>query len=143
MRKIRVLVATLALAAVSMAGSAGAAVAAEQNWTWKVTGGNRIATASYTDSGDIVRVNDMEKDGHSALLEVWRVGHRSGVHVYCWDSTGYDGPGVACKDAFKGTGWGANAKLKGRVCIGESGPGPKGGKILKCQPKAGWKTFYR
>ena len=136
------LVVGAAVLAASLIGTSPTADAAEKNWVWRA-GGDRVGVASYTDSGDVVRVNDMEKDGRSVLLDVWKSGRRGGTHVYCWDSTGSKTGGVHCNNAFKGAGWGKNAKLVGRLCKGESGPGPKGGKVLKCQAKRGWKTFYR
>ncbi|GAA0583819.1 hypothetical protein HPO96_09470 [Kribbella sandramycini] len=122
--------------------TAGTAAAAEQSWLWELSGGNNIGVGSYTDANDVMHVNDQEADNRSLVLDVWKVGAFDGVHYRCWDSTGASSPGVRCEDAFRGSGWGVNAQLRGRLCRGEAG-GPGGGTLTSCQPERQWKTFYR
>lgn len=87
-------------------------------------------------------MNDQLGDDHSLVLDVWKVGAEDGAHYRCWDSREAPATGwKSCPDAFKGSGWGANARLRGKLCTGEAGPGPGGGRLLRCQPEGQWKTF--
>jgi hypothetical protein len=132
-----------ALAVVASLAVAAPAEAVEKRWVWRA-GGDRVGVASYVDSGDVMRVNDMERDDRSVLIDVWKKGRRGGTHIRCWDHTGSETDGVYCSDMFDGSGWGRNAKLRGRLCKGEHDAGaPGGGRITKCQGRSKWKTFFR
>jgi len=107
-------------------------------WLWEQAGGNNIGTASYTDTGNVMQVNDQEVDDHSLLLFVHRPGVSSGYA--CWDHGGADGPGTTCTL----TQYDENTLLEGYLCRGEWASNPADRVIFwnRCDT-GGAKTFRK
>ncbi|WP_433163362.1 hypothetical protein [Kribbella sp. CA-247076] len=87
-------------------------------WLWERAGGNNIGTASYTDSGNVIKVDDQEVNDKSLLLFVHRPGVSNGYA--CWDHGGADGPGTTCNLSQ----YDENTLLEGYLCQGEWASNP-------------------
>lgn len=99
---------------------------------WERSNGNNIAQGSYVDSGNRLYIDDQEKDGHSALAQMFN--RNTGKGVVCWDFGGAEGPGGSCDiDKFVDRLGGENAPVKLRLCYGEGAKDPKDRVVLKCQ----------
>jgi hypothetical protein len=82
-------------------------------WLWEKADGNNIGSASYTDTGNVMHVNDQEPDGHSLVLYVHRPNASTGWA--CWDHSGADTSGTNCTlNAYD-----ENTLLEGYLCRGE------------------------
>lgn len=105
-------------AAVVLAGSVAMLVFgttqahAATSWVWDRAGGD-VGTASYTDTGNLINVNDQLGNGKSLVLYIYRPGANSGV--VCWDHGGAPGPGSNCTLAQ----YDENTLLEGYLCQGE------------------------
>jgi hypothetical protein len=82
------------------------------SWVWDRPGGD-VGTASYTDTGNLINVNDQLGNGKSLVLYIYRPGANSGV--VCWDHGGAPGPGTNCTLAQ----YDENTLLEGYLCQGE------------------------
>ncbi|GAA1539100.1 hypothetical protein [Kribbella lupini] len=121
-RAAAALVATAAIATVT----ATSASAVNVNWLWETTSGNNIGVGSYTDSGNVMHVDDQEVDDRSVLLFVRRPGAATGYA--CWDHGGASGGGVDCTlDAYN-----ENETLEGYLCKGEWASNPADRQIRTC-----------
>jgi hypothetical protein len=83
--------------------------------TWSVSDGGVVrARASFDDAANRVYVTDVRaNDGvdqynRGAMIDVWRVGNRSGTHVECYAANGSSNQ---C-----GLIWVEDTHLEGRVC---------------------------
>ncbi|MGW7685021.1 hypothetical protein ACWGID_30045 [Kribbella sp. NPDC054772] len=117
MRKTTRVAAALATTAALVTLTATQASAAV-TWLWQQGDGNNIGTASYTDTGNVIKVNDQEADGHSLLLFVHKPGVSSGWA--CWDHSGADTSGTTCTL----TAYDENTLLEGYLCRGEWATNP-------------------
>lgn len=112
--RVAAALATTAALVTLTATQAGAAVV----WLWEKADGNNIGTATYTDTGNVMHVNDQEADGHSLLLFVHRPGVSTGYA--CWDHSGADTSGTDCTlNAYD-----ENTLLEGYLCRGEWATNP-------------------
>jgi hypothetical protein len=106
-------------AAVVLAGSVALAVLgttqahAAVNWLWERAGGTDIGTASYTDTGNVIHVNDKIGNDKSLVLYIHRPGASSGV--VCWDHSTAPTSGSTCTL----TQYAENTLLEGYLCQGE------------------------
>lgn len=121
-RAAAALVATGALATVTATSASAVTV----SWLWETNTGNNIGVGSYTDTGNIMKVDDQEVDDRSVLLFVRRPGASTGQA--CWDHGGASGPGVQCTlDAYA-----ENVTLEGYLCKGEWASDPAQRRIVSC-----------
>lgn len=97
-------------------------------WHWDKPGGDAIGSASYTDSGDVMFVNDQEVDDHSMVFIVRRPGADRGQA--CWDHYGAGDDGHRCTlERYE-----ENVRLEGFLCKGEWSEDPDTRRVLwnKC-----------
>jgi len=110
---------TMKRAAVVLAGSVALAVLgttqahAAPVWPWDKPNGDSIGEASYTDTNNVISVDDQQGNEKSLLLYIYKPG--SSTAVACWDHGGAPGPGTTCTL----TKFPENALLEGYLCQGE------------------------
>jgi hypothetical protein len=116
----------LAATAALVTVTATSASAVNVNWLWETSTGNNIGVGSYTDTGNVMHVDDQEVDDRSVLLFVRRPGASTGQA--CWDHGGASGGGVDCTlDAYA-----ENVTLEGFLCKGEWASNPDNRRIVSC-----------
>jgi hypothetical protein len=133
----RALATTAGVVGIALVGATTASAAV--TWQWNKAAGDAIGQASYTDTNNVIHVNDQEVDDHSMVF-LFRANGGGGTIYGCWDHSGAGTGGQSCTMPQ----FAENALLEGTLCKGEWADNPANRVILwgQCDP-AGWKNFRK
>ncbi|MEU4192340.1 hypothetical protein AB0E69_10595 [Kribbella sp. NPDC026611] len=132
----RAVATTAGVVGIALVGATSASAAVV--WQWTNASGNAIGQATYTDTNNVIHVNDQEADDHSMVF-VFRP-NGGGATYGCWDNTGAGTGGVNCTM----TQFNENQLLEGRLCKGEWSADASSRIILWNQcDNTGWRNFRK